>query len=135
MEAIINLRKMQVVTDAHLEIPFSSKPAKISYKERILEEGREYRLAENTLILSANFLLSLPSYPLGEVAVLNCISSDGGNWIIKVNQLDALDEKEKTQPPSNAVSKKKKAVRFAIGGAGLLAIAAITKIIVSRKKE
>ena len=128
MEAIVNLRKQQVVTDVRLDMPIEENLS-VFYGERMLEEGLDYSISENTLILNANFLLSLPSHPLGEVAVLHCNFSDGTAWTIRINQLDALPIK------AEASSTKRKAAKVAIGGAGVLAIAAIAKFLMSRRKQ
>jgi len=62
-------------------------------KNRVLVNGGEYALSENTLTLKAFFLLSLPSYPLGEVALLRCRFSDGPDWEIRIYQCKKPDLK------------------------------------------
>jgi len=62
-------------------------------KNRVLVEGGEYSLSEEGLTLKAFFLLSLPSYPLGEVALLSCRFSDGPNWEIRIYQCGRPDLK------------------------------------------
>ena len=128
----IFLHRRQVVADAHFELA-DSVPISITNGEYVLEEGKDYTISERKLTFKANFLLSLPSHPLGEVAALCCNFSDGSAREFRVFQLEVPDSKP-DEPMINQ-NMKRKAIQVAIGGAGLLAAAAITKIIISRNKK
>jgi len=137
MEAIVNLYKGQVVTSEHLKIPSKQKIFAITCGGRTLKENLDYKveskISGQVLILNSNFLLALPSYPLGEVAIINCIFADDSVWTIRVFQVELAPE-EKTP---KQIAKKRKAVAFTIGGASVLvATAAIaTKIILARRRK
>lgn len=134
MESIVNLFKHQVVTNTRLEMPISENPV-IFYKGRALEEGVQYIISGNVLVIRANFLLSLPSHPLGEVAVLLCKFPSGAKWKIRVIQVDKTAETTEAVPSAApAPVNKSKATRFAIGGVGVLAVAVLAKVLLRKKK-
>ena len=147
MESIVNLFKGQVITSQHLNIPSNQKIFTITCGGKTLKENLDYKLeykkgakfsklsnnTNNSLILNSNFLLTLPSYPLGEVAIINCVFADDTSWKIRVFQLE-LATQEKTP---EQIAKKRKSIGFAIGGAGIfVATTAIaTKIMLARRKN
>jgi hypothetical protein len=128
------LHRRQVVTDSHIDIN-ENEISSITHGGRILEEGRDYTVSEGRLTLKANFLLSLPSIPLGEVAVLDCSFIAAPTLKILICQVDADRHEEKNEDLTQIPNIKHKALKVAIGSAGLLAIAAAAaKIIVSKRK-
>ena len=134
----IFLHKRQVVADAHFALAGDNPDSIINTNsEYILKEGKDYTVSDGSLIFKANFLLTLPSYPLGEVAVLCCNFSGGSSREIRVFQLD-VDVKatdSKSDEPLLNPDTKRKALQVAIGGVGLLAAAAVVKAIISRNKK
>ena len=133
MESIVNLFKGQVVTNQRLKIPSKQKIFTITCGGKTLKENLDYKISSKTLVLNSNFLLTLPSYPLGEVAIINCVFANDTSWKIRVFQLE-LAAQEKTP---EQIAKKRKAVGFAIGGTSIaIATAAFaTKIMLSRRKN
>jgi len=129
------LHKRQVVTDARFDLD-GNKLITIMHGENILEADRDYMVSEGYLILKASFLLSLPSHSLGEVAMLRCNFADGPVREIRVFQLDVQEAKgTKVEEPARRSNMQRKAVGFAIGGAGVLAAAAVVKVVMSRRKK
>ena len=134
------LHKRQVVTDADIDLN-GAELSTITYGKHALKLGQDYVVFEGKLILKAHFLLSLPSYPLGEVAMLCCHFSDGAVREIRVFQLDVeedkgpKDEGVKAEGSLLGLNVKCKAVGFAIGGAGVIAAAVVAKVIMAKRKK
>ncbi|MCL2421493.1 MAG: hypothetical protein FWD03_06505 [Defluviitaleaceae bacterium] len=134
------LHKRQVVSDAYIDLN-GAELSTIVYAGNVLESGRDYMVSEGKLTLKSRFLLSLPSHPLGEVAMLCCHFADGAVREVRVFQLDILEAEERIgegAKPGGAVLSpivKRRAVGFAIGGAGVLAAAIATRVIMAKRKK
>ena len=167
MKFIITLRKHHLVTDVYLTLPPDSKKLlDITHGKRILEEGRDYFLDDKVpgkpstitykgLTIKADFLLSLPSHPLGEVAVLHINFEDGSISEVRIFQLDGGSDIDsdvgsnggsskknttkkdttKNETAKTESGKKSKTIRLALGSAGILAVGLAAKLIMSRRKK
>lgn len=92
----IFLKKQTLITDASIPLHAHSELTGVQLRlanngntvTRTLTMPLDYRYGQDNVLFTANFLLSLPSQPLGITAWINLQFAEGPDWVIRVVQYD-----------------------------------------------
>ncbi|MDR1663471.1 MAG: hypothetical protein LBR83_00920 [Clostridiales bacterium] len=134
-EVPVSFDEPAAFTGVWLQIISETKSAAVS---RELSSPEDFYFEGGTITFTRGFLLSLPSFPLGEVARLYCKFADAPEWVVHVFQYDGQEPgavgsggEPPAAPPENML---KRAINnpFVKIGAGALVVAAVATGVIKR---